>query len=59
MSDPVPRLTPRSEGAVADAELLRVALTDIAIMAPSSDASLTGRIRALLARLTRSEADAT
>lgn len=55
MTVAVPRLVPRSAGAVADTELLRVARTDIA---PVADArtGLPGRIRALLGRRGRSRA---
>jgi len=49
------RLTPRSAGAIADTELLRVARTDIAPPEPTPGVSLTDRIRALL-RFSRSEA---
>ena len=45
----VPRLTPRSAGAVADTELLRVARTDIAPVA-AVRRGLAGRIRAMLGR---------
>ncbi|HEX5827926.1 MAG TPA: hypothetical protein VFY23_10420 [Candidatus Limnocylindrales bacterium] len=47
MSDPAPRLAPRSAGALADLELLRVARTELA--EPESEASmrLADRIRGL------------
>jgi len=51
-----PRLTPRSAGAIADTELLRVARTDIAPPEPVAGVSLADRIRAALLRFSRSEA---
>jgi hypothetical protein len=51
-----PRLAPRSAGAIADTELLRVARTDIAPPEPIPGVSLADRIRAALLRLSRSEA---
>lgn len=51
----VPRLMPRSAGAVADTELLRVARTDIAPVAVART-GLSGRIRAIIGRRGRSAA---
>jgi hypothetical protein len=56
LTDTSTRLTPRSAGAIADIELLRVARTDIAPPDPSLGHSLAGRIRAALQRFSRSEA---
>lgn len=54
--DTVPRLAPRSAGAIADVELLRAATTEIVPPAPVVGPSLAVRIRSLLARLARPEA---
>lgn len=58
MTDPAPRLAPRSAVAAADFELLRVARTDLA-EAEAPAASLAGRIRRELAafRVGRPEAE--
>lgn len=56
MTESTTRLTPRSAGAIADTELLRVARTDIAPPEPVAGVSLADRIRAALLRFSRSEA---
>ena len=56
LTDTTTRLTPRSAGAIADTELLRVARTDIAPPEPAATTSLADRIRAVLLRFSRSEA---
>lgn len=56
MTETSTRLTPRSAGAIADTELLRVARTDIAPPEPAAGVSLADRIRAALLRFSRSEA---
>jgi hypothetical protein len=56
VTDTSTRLTPRSAGAIADTELLRVARTDIAPPERTAGASLAERIRAVLLRFSRSEA---
>jgi hypothetical protein len=57
LSDITPRLAPRSAGAIADTDLLRVARSDIA--GPSADHPLTlaERIRSFLERFARSDAE--
>jgi hypothetical protein len=47
VTDPVPRLAPRSAVAVADVELLRLARTDIGEPATTGGRSLTERLRGL------------
>ena len=58
MSDTEPRLAPRSAGAIADTELLRVALTDIGGAGADGPLTLAERIRAVLVRFARSDAEA-
>ena len=58
MSEPTPRLTPRSIGAVVDFELLRVARTDLAEPEGAASLTLADRIRGLAAfRALRSSDD--
>ena len=57
MSDISPSLAPRSAGAIADTQLLRVAITDVGGPGTDAPTSLAGRIRAFLVRFTRSDAD--
>jgi hypothetical protein len=56
LSDIAPRLAPRSAGASADAELLRVARTDIAGPKTAGPLSLAERIRFFLVRFARPHA---
>jgi hypothetical protein len=56
LSDIAPRLAPRSAGAIADTELLRVARTDIAGPEVDAPLSLAERIRSFLERFARSDA---
>jgi hypothetical protein len=56
LTDIAPRLAPRSAGAIADTELLRVARTDIAPPEPTAGTSIADRIRAAILRVSRSEA---
>jgi hypothetical protein len=56
LSDIAPSLAPRSAGAIADTELLRVAITDVGGPGTDAPASLAGRIRAFFVRFTRSDA---
>lgn len=49
MTDLVPRLAPRSAGAVADTELLRVARTDLSDPESPASTGLAGRLRGLAA----------
>ena len=58
MSDTEPRLAPRSAGAIADTELLRVALADIAGAGADGPLTLAERIRSFLVRFARSDAEA-
>ena len=58
MSDTEPRLAPRSAGAIADAELLRAARTDIAGADADGPLTLAERIRSALVRFARSDAEA-
>lgn len=54
MSDAPPRLAPRSAGAVADTELLRVARTSPSDVAPPArPGGIAGRLRGLLGRGSR------
>ena len=57
MSDIAPRLAPRSAGAIADSELLRVARTDIAGPEAEGQLSLAERIRSFLVRFARTDAE--
>jgi hypothetical protein len=57
LSDIAPSLAPRSAGAIADTELLRVAITDVGGPGADAPTSLAGRIRSFLVRFTRSEAE--
>ena len=57
MSDIAPSLAPRSAGAIADTELLRVAITDVGGPDADPPTSLAGRIRSFLVRFTRSDAE--
>lgn len=47
MTDPAPRLAPRSAVAVADLELLRLARTDLDEIQAESPASIADRLRGL------------
>lgn len=51
MTDDILRLAPRSAGAAADTELLRVALADLAPPSAPTPSTLGGRLRALLQRV--------
>ena len=55
MSDARMRLTPRSQVAIADTELLRVARTEPLSSVDGGQPTLADRIRDLLQRLTRTE----
>ena len=57
LSDTAPRLAPRSAGAIADIELLRVALADIAGTEADGPLTLAERIRSFLVRFVRSDAE--
>ncbi len=57
LSDTEPRLAPRSAGAIADTELLRVALADIAGAEADDPLTLAERIRSFLVRFARSDAE--
>jgi hypothetical protein len=57
LSDIAPSLAPRSAGAIADTELLRVAITDVGGPDAATPTSLAGRIRSFLVRFTRSDAE--
>ena len=57
MSDTEPRLAPRSAGAIADTELLRVARTDVAGAEADGPLTLAERIRSVLVRFARSDAE--
>ena len=56
VTESITRLTPRSAGAIADTELLRVARTDIAPPEPTPCVSLADRIPAALLWCSRAEA---
>jgi hypothetical protein len=57
LSDIAPRLAPRSAGAIADTELLRVARTDIAGDEADGPVSLADRIRSFLVRFARPDTE--
>jgi hypothetical protein len=58
LSETAPRLAPRSAGAIADSELLRVALTDVGGPAADRSLGIAERIRSFLVRFVRSDAEA-
>jgi hypothetical protein len=57
LSDIAPRLAPRSAGAIADSELLRVARADIAGPEADGPLSLAERIRSFLGRFARPDVE--
>jgi hypothetical protein len=57
LSDLEPRLAPRSAGAIADTDLLRVARTDFTATEADGQLSLAERIRSFLVRFARPDAE--